>query len=85
MSRSVRFQLTRMLPDGTVKVHPMPFLTRREANTAAAFSLYDNGAATKAEAQRFAAVLGKTPVGEPVMHKPSGYVFLVDLVSGAES
>lgn len=45
------YTLERTLPDGTVKVHPMN-MTAREAGISAAYVLYDNGVASKAEAQR---------------------------------
>lgn len=46
-----RYTLERTLPDGTVKVHPMS-MTAREAGVTAAHCLYDNGVASKADAQR---------------------------------
>ena len=51
------YRLTRELPDGTVKAHSMPFARVRDAQQAAACVLADNGAATRAEAARFAGTI----------------------------
>jgi hypothetical protein len=56
----------------------MVFPRVRDAATAVAFSLYDNGAASKVDAQRFAALLVAAPLGQAVRHEPSGYAFRID-------
>lgn len=63
--------LERTLPDGTVKTHPMA-MTAREAGVAAAYSLYDNGVCSKADAQRVSPKVEQS-AGEPV--EAFGYTF----------
>jgi hypothetical protein len=69
------FTLIRTLPDGTTK-EQHGFATRRAATVQAGRALYDNGAASMADAQRFSAQLGKLPLGEVLAHA-SGYCFAV--------
>lgn len=66
------YRLTRELPDGRIKAHPMTFARVWDAQQAAAYVLADNGAATRPEAARFAATL--TP-GTPGSH--AGYTFTI--------
>jgi hypothetical protein len=70
------YQLTRRLPDGTVKRHSITFATRRDAAKAAAYVLADNGAAPRGDAAAFASRLQDTAVGTEMGH-PSGYVFTI--------
>lgn len=58
------YTLERTLPNGTVKVTPMA-MTAREAGISAAYVLYDNGAASKSDAQR---------VSRPVERSKGEYV-----------
>lgn len=68
------FDLHRTTPDGRVAVQP-GYATKRAASIGASYVLYDNGAATKAEAQVVAAQIGRAPIGETLA--AFGYSFRI--------
>lgn len=70
------YRLVRTLPDGTVKVSPTTFKTKRLAAIFAGVSLHDNTGVAKAEAQRFSVELAGLPLGIDHPHA-SGYRFRV--------
>jgi hypothetical protein len=76
MPEKTEYKLTRRLPDGTEKVHSVRFATKRKAAQAAFFSLLDNGAAGKPDANAFASRLQDAPLGAWLEHA-SGYAFTV--------
>lgn len=61
------FTLTRVSADRTI-THEFP--TKRAASIHASYGIYDNGHGSKAEAQRFAAALGKLPLGTGAVFGP---------------
>lgn len=69
------YTLVRTLPDGTEKTSG-PFKTVRAAAVAAAQCLYDNGVASKAEAQSFSTRVTATAT---LVHS-SGYAFRLEPV-----
>lgn len=66
-----QYTLERTLPGGVVKTWPM-LMTAREAGVVAAMCLYDNGRATKADAQRISPKV-EASQGQPV--EAFGYTF----------
>lgn len=70
------YQLIRTLPNG-VERSQSPVKRVRDAAVLASYVLYDNREASKADAQRFAAQLGRAPLGENLTHEPSGYAFRI--------
>ncbi|MDT0442301.1 hypothetical protein [Streptomyces johnsoniae] len=71
------YRMTRYLPTGQVKEWPSYFKSQAEAARRAGQCLLDNGAASKAEAQRFSAALAKASLSVIVDHEPSGYSFMI--------
>ena len=70
-----KYTLIRALPNGTEKSSG-PFKTVRAAVVAAGQCLFDNGAASKAEAQQFSARMNTT-LGVTTRHS-SGYAFRLE-------
>lgn len=70
------YTLVRTTPSGVTKKHS-PTAKLRDVATAAAYVLHDNTRTTKADAQRFAALLTRAPIGE-TLHHETGYSFRVE-------
>lgn len=70
------YTLHRTLPNGQERTQG-PFRRSLDAANAAAHCLHDNGAAGKAEAQRFGALLCLASLGTTEAHA-SGYAFRIE-------
>lgn len=77
----VIYRLVRITPSGDTKEQG-PFLTVKGAAKAAGMVLFDNGAAGRAETQRFSAALARKPIGTEWGHGASGYRFRIVRVGG---
>lgn len=71
------YTLHRITPDGRERTQG-PFERTAEAAKAASLCLYDNGVASKADAQRFGLDLARRSRGEMWTHEPSGYRFRIE-------
>lgn len=80
---AVMYALVRTTPEGDEK-QGSPVRRTRDAATYAALVLTDNLNTPKAEAQRFAALLDRTPVGDSVRHE-SGYVFRIERLAALDT
>ena len=74
------YRLTRQWPDGTVRESSTPFTSLRAAAQAVAYTLADNGAASRKDAAAFASRLQDAAPGATMTH-PSGYSFTIRLVA----
>lgn len=81
--RAVMYALVRTTPEGDEK-QGSPVRRTRDAATYAALVLTDNLNTPKAEAQRFAALLDRAPVGDSVRHE-SGYVFRIERLAALDT
>jgi hypothetical protein len=74
----VKYTLVHLFPNGEERPVSGPFPTVGKAVAFAALSLHDNGRATRADAQEFAAYLTKLTVGQSLKHGPSGYAARIE-------
>ena len=74
------YRLTRQWPDGTVRESSTAFTSLRAAAQAVAYTLADNGAASRKDAAAFASRLQDAAPGTTMTH-PSGYSFTIRLVA----
>jgi hypothetical protein len=73
------YRLIRQWPDGTVRASSTAFTSLRAAAQAVAYTLADNGAASRKDAATFASRLQDTAPGTTMTH-PSGYSFTIHLM-----
>ncbi|WP_329021176.1 hypothetical protein [Streptomyces sp. NBC_01601] len=81
----MKFTLVHLFPNGTERPVSAPSPTIRKAANLAAMSLHDNGRASKAEAQTFAAQLSALPVGQSLTHEASGYAARIERADATTS
>jgi N12 class adenine-specific DNA methylase len=74
------YRLTRQWPDGTVRESSTTFTSLRAVAQAVAYTLADNGAASRKDAAAFASRLQDAAPGTTMTH-PSGYSFTLRLVA----